>query len=584
MFRIRIFPVEKFGFSGSYDMVKDKIPDAVRFRSMVLMSDCFGRTKVGTMLVGRMRELKALEARYRSDSSCIVAIGGWSGVGKTELMRAFCEGKPHVYWCAPDAPREVQMQSFLDCFARASDCCDGRAHDGKGYVSDSGRIALWGGVVQDSNAAARGGIDTWQVIFERVFSSVAGGTGLFVCKHDARWGDASFDIRTVASGHDICLRGDDLFSGGFPATKLLVILDEFSRVVRQDPAALEGLRIAWKAAQVKTNMMLVLCESDLSFVMRELLADAGVLSGCITDAIRLNPLPYWEAAEFFPYYSSEEGVLAYAIFGGMPRYLAQCDPEVSLAENVIRLALRKGSVFRDEAEFVMRREFREPARYNGILWAMARGVTKVSEIARASLLTTAKASVYLGNLVDASIVERELPVNVGSENAASNGKRGRYRIASNFLRFWYSFVLPNLSDLEMGDAKGVWERRIAPSLWRFAAEPVRRMVADWLRRESLEGRAPFPCNKAGAWWSPGAWIDLVGIGEGGSRAIVGAVDLSTEPVGLESYWRLVEKAAILSVSEKHYVLFSRAGFDPRLAQFAKEDGSAKLVSLGDLYA
>ena len=132
MFRIRIFPVEKFGFSGSYDMVKDKIPDAVRFRSMVLMSDCFGRTKVGTMLVGRMRELKALEARYRSDSSCIVAIGGWSGVGKTELMRAFCEGKPHVYWFAPDAPREVQMQSCRDCFSRASDCCDCRGNYGKG--------------------------------------------------------------------------------------------------------------------------------------------------------------------------------------------------------------------------------------------------------------------------------------------------------------------------------------------------------------------------------------------------------------------------------------------------------------------
>ena len=32
-----------------------------------------------------------------------------------------------------------------------------------------------------------------------------------------------------------------------------------------------------------------------------------------------------------------------------------------------------------------------------------------------------------------------------------------YKLTDNFFRFWYSFVFPNLSELESGDANGIWE-------------------------------------------------------------------------------------------------------------------------------
>ncbi|RNL40438.1 hypothetical protein DMP06_04690, partial [Slackia equolifaciens] len=478
---------------------------------------------------------RAMKARHR-----LVVLYGSRGVGKTALVHEFCKDKNYICWCAPEASGAVQLESFLNRLEQGND----------GSISAAFECACSQG-------------NEWKAAFKVAFGE-----------------SASSEFDAVMQLHNAHARKDGSSAKGKP----VIVLDEFSRVARQDASTLEALRAAWESAS-SSDAMLILCDSDSGFVERELLAGGGALGGLVTDAIRLNLLPYWEVAEFFPHYSPEEKTLAYAIFGGMPRHLTQCDPEISLADNVIRNVLRKGSALYDEAECIAHREFREPARYNSILCAIAHGSTRVSEIARASSLSTAKASVYLKNLVSAGIVEREFPVNVGlQQGSICGGGRGRYRIFDRLLRFWYTFAFPNLSDLEMGDARGVWERRIAPSLWRFAAEPMRLMCADWLCRESSASRMPFVCSNVGAWWDSGTWIDVTGIDEAGTCMIVGAVELSSEPVGLKAYWNLVEKAAVLPAIEKHYVLFSHAGFDPRLVQFAKGDSFVRLVPLDGLYA
>lgn len=492
------------------------------------------------MLVARENELAKLDAAWTTREARLALVIGPRGVGKTALVHEFCKDKNCVYWCVPEASGAVQLESFL-------------AQLGQGGAES---IAVTVERIRSQ------GMSGWEDAFRLAFGARARGEA----NGDARFHNAHARI------------------GSLPVKdKIVIVLDELSRAARQDAAILEALRAAWESAS-SGNAMLIISDSDLGFAERELLTNDGTLGELVTDTLRLSSLPYWEAAKFFPYYSPEEKMLAYAIFGGMPRHLTQCDPEISLADNVIRNVLRKGSALYDEAECIAHREFREPARYNSILCAIAHGSTRVSEIARASSLSTAKASVYLKNLVSAGIVEREFPVNVRlRQGSVCGGGRGRYRISNSLLRFWHTFAFPDLSELEMGDARGVWERKIAPNLWRFAAEPMRLMCADWLRRESSANRTPFVCGKVGAWWDSDTWIDVAGVDEDGTRMIAGAVELSSNPVGLKAYWHLADKTAALSAIEKHYVLFSHAGFDPRLVQFAKGDDFVKLVSLSDLY-
>ena len=52
------------------------------------------------MFVDRVRELHLLEERYISGKAELFVLYGRRRVGKTELLRAFCEGKPHVFYVA----------------------------------------------------------------------------------------------------------------------------------------------------------------------------------------------------------------------------------------------------------------------------------------------------------------------------------------------------------------------------------------------------------------------------------------------------------------------------------------------------
>lgn len=87
---------------------------------------------------------------------------------------------------------------------------------------------------------------------------------------------------------------------------------------------------------------------------------------------------------------------------------------------------------------------------NSIIEAVALGNTKLNDISQKSLVeNTSKTSVYLKNLIELGIVEREFSVDAGIKEKV-NTNRGTYRLTDNFFRFWYAFGFANLSQLEDG--------------------------------------------------------------------------------------------------------------------------------------
>jgi uncharacterized protein len=68
--------------------------------------------KATTMFVNRIRELQFLENRFASDGAQLIVLYGRRRVGKTELLRTFCEGKPHVFFVADLGTEEGQLAEF----------------------------------------------------------------------------------------------------------------------------------------------------------------------------------------------------------------------------------------------------------------------------------------------------------------------------------------------------------------------------------------------------------------------------------------------------------------------------------------
>lgn len=64
------------------------------------------------MFIGREAELQFLESQYRSTGGKLVVLYGRRRVGKTETLRQFCEGKPHVYYACQESPDRMQLRAF----------------------------------------------------------------------------------------------------------------------------------------------------------------------------------------------------------------------------------------------------------------------------------------------------------------------------------------------------------------------------------------------------------------------------------------------------------------------------------------
>src|SRR5512146_1541450 len=64
------------------------------------------------MFINRKAELDYLERLYTSDQAELFVLYGRRRVGKTELLRVFCEAKPHLYFIATLSSDAEQLSTF----------------------------------------------------------------------------------------------------------------------------------------------------------------------------------------------------------------------------------------------------------------------------------------------------------------------------------------------------------------------------------------------------------------------------------------------------------------------------------------
>ena len=256
--------------------------------------------------------------------------------------------------------------------------------------------------------------------------------------------------------------------------KKMLIIDEFPNMCKGNKSIPSILQNLWDGELKDQNVMIVLCGSAMSFIEKELLAEKNPLYGRATGIYKMTAMGFYDAIKFFPNYSDEDKVLTYAILGGIPHYLRQFDPELSVTENIKRKILTKGCVLYSEVDFLLHQELRETPIYNSIIEAVALNNTKLNDISTKALIDdTSKTSVYLKNLIELGIVEREFPVDAKAREKA-NANRGTYRLTDNFFRFWYAFGFTNYSQLEDGDVEACMSMSLL-RLWTTLRPMLSRM-------------------------------------------------------------------------------------------------------------
>jgi hypothetical protein len=358
--------------------------------------------------------------------------------------------------------------------------------------------------------------------------------------------------------------------------RLVVVLDEFPYIASSHPPLASILQKVWDQSLKNSKIMLILCGSYIGMMEEVVLGYQAPLYGRRTAQYLLEPLHFKDARLFFPSFTPEDQVRAYAIYGGTPAYLTTIIPDMSLHENILNNILTRGSYLYDEVRFILQQELREPRNYFAILQAIAAGKTRLNEIKLATGLDGATA--YLDTLQQLHLVEREVPV---TEKQPHKSRRGLYRLKDHYLRFWFRFVNPNRSQLEQGGARVILENRLLPELDHFTSLAFEEICKQYFLRQSLLGKLSFPPIAMGRWWNNKEEIDLVVMND--LEAMLVECKWSKQPVGTNILTSLERKAGIvkkdLGDRKIQFALCSRSGFTDQMMEVSKDRQDVCLIDL-----
>ena len=290
--------------------------------------------------------------------------------------------------------------------------------------------------------------------------------------------------------------------------KLIVVLDEFQWTA-QSSAGLQGLlQELWDHHwRDSGRIFLILCGSYVGFMEREVLGARAPLFGRRTAQIRLRPLSYREAAQFYPRWSLQHRAEAYFICGGIPAYLESFNDARSVETNIRDVLLQELGVLRREPEFLLREELREVERYYAVLLAIASGHHSARGIGiQAGMAEHGGVQYYLQQLIELHYVGKRYPL-TGRQPKRTEV---RYALEDPLLRFWFRFVFPNESDLQHNSAGAALRNRIRPGLSSYYGSCFERLCREALphlyQRERVMAKFDI-----GEYWNKNVQIDVVGL-------------------------------------------------------------------------
>lgn len=375
----------------------------------------------------------------------------------------------------------------------------------------------------------------------------------------------------------------------------VVVFDELPYLALAEPAISSVLQRWWDRVrqQGPANLKVFLLGSLMSWMEEQTLSVRGPLHNRRTGQIRVEPLGYADSALFYPGYEPVDRVAAYAVWGGMPTYLSEIDPQSDLWSNVRESILVRSGRLAEEPVWLRFADLRSDAVYESILRAVATGSRRPGKIAVAIGRDKADEVMYhLDRLCDLHLLERVVPIH---ERRTVRSKNSLYRLADHYVAFWYRFVDRLRHLLAMG-------------LYDQAVEAIRRSFDHYVSEQAFEdlcrqylwrayatGRLPpdLTFDDIGAWWKSQNGdmdqIDLVATKDD-KAVLVGECKWSSQPCGsreLEGLRAALRRAAedLAPVDRPWRALFSRSGFTSDIVALAADPAERLLLaSPAELYA
>lgn len=359
---------------------------------------------------------------------------------------------------------------------------------------------------------------------------------------------------------------------------LCVVLDEFQWLCRAQsalPSIIQRHWDRWQRDQVP--IVIALAGSALSF-MEGLLDHDSPLYGRATYRPMLEPLDYRRAAGFSGRADPEFLLRRFAVVGGTPQYQVWAG-DLPLERIVAERMLTRGRPLYDEPLHLLREGegIRSPGSYLSVLWSIARGDTRFNQIANRTDSRPAGLAQRLERLEELGYVELRVP----SDPKTREG-RGSYRLADPYFRFWFRYVFPNRSRLELGRVDEV-ATEILADLDNHMGSVFEDCCRTWVSRYAPDDVARR-FDGLGAWWTRDGQTEVdIAAHSGRHYSLLGSVKWkSTVDERTLDELRVAREAMGPRADNARLVIFARDGFTDRLRDRAERE-DVILATASDLF-
>ena len=271
--------------------------------------------------------------------------------------------------------------------------------------------------------------------------------------------------------------------------RFTLCLDEFPYLVEQSPELPSVLQKLVDEKLLKYN--LVLCGSSQNMMYGLFLDSTAPLYGRADEIMRLTPihLPYIQKAL---YLNAMNAIEEYAVWGGVPRYWELRENRSSLDDALWRNILSVNGTLYEEPIKLFQDDVKDIVKTSTIMSYIGTGANRLSEIAARCNEPATNLSRPLKKLIDLGFLEKDVPFGIDEKNA----KKSLYKIADPFMAFYYQFVVPNRSFIELGRRLPL-EQALTAHFSEYVSIHWEKLCRDAVTGNMVNG---IVYGKAKRWW------------------------------------------------------------------------------------
>ena len=242
-----------------------------------------------------------------------------------------------------------------------------------------------------------------------------------------------------------------------PRGKVVLFFDELPWLASRKSGFLQAFDHFWNTwATRKRNILVVVCGSAASWMIKRLLDHRGGLHNRVTAQIRLLPFTLAETEAYF----RDRNILLdrrqildiYMATGGVPHYLRRIEKGQSAAQNIDRLCFTKDGILSGEFNRLYSSLFENEGAYIDVIRALARkrsGIPRTELLAMAKISTGGTASRILTALEESGFIARTVPFGKSSREAV-------YRLVDEYSLFYLTWMQRAPSQDISSTSPGYW--------------------------------------------------------------------------------------------------------------------------------